>query len=987
MDYEWNRRIVLSLSVMLLFLLSVSLVKAQVSIDNIELPSSIEENTLLTTTFDVSTDSDSSIIYHIYMDGILVSNNNSYSRFMNYSSAGTYLFTFVAYDDNSTVSENQSLEVNDVPLTLTLASPLNVTYNSRTLNITLALSTYADGCIYSTNNSGAGSGYLDGSFNSFHKSITFDSDGIYSLSINCSNAFDTSSVSSSFVINTVNPVILSKSVSIDANNAVTINAATDTSCTCRYSPSDMSYDSMPYTFSNTNNVQHSTALSGLGDGSYTYFIRCRSLLNNNVVLSAETASFDIINKPSASISLSQSSPLKAGTYEINLLTSKSVQNSPTLYYTLDNDQTTRYISLTGSGTNWNGYMIVDDGVGNRVGTFHFSGEDYNNNVGTIITQNSVFLIDTDKPIAPTSAEAVARDDGSIKLKWYYDGKEVTKYDIYRSTTSDVDYVDYYDTSNSMQYTDNDVIDGVTYYYRIAAIDKADNDGVLSTVIQATSEKKYSSSSSDNISSVAQSMDSQLIPKIDQQVVEFQKFLMDIDTARTELGKINDPSKLKIINILNLNDKITTAEKTINGLIDQANALKNQNLQASELDVRLNKLRLDAIKAETDVTEDIVVSEESTYSQITQESDVDQAITAVTENYNLSRKTLDNYTLANKQLQDSVSVNSEIMIFKIQYLGKDDYDKYTLVTKTVKANPGLDGVIILESIPKDVDSKASDVIFNIDNQDAPTVVKDDPVVQWDAPTLNSKTIYYMINSNADMSSAKNAKTVVLIKPEFKFTESLKDPTVNGLTGFIGLDTVNIFNISPIQWAILLGVGLIACLSIYYVTLDGREKKKNLQRLKDHKIVTLHAAKNTVAKITATSKVISKPVAYFDINKSLEEANVMINSFNYERARMMYNDCIEKFNQISFRSAAEKRDVRQMLNHLYVKLSAYRVIYQSRKHLNSKDYASVREDITNINSVCAKLMANLSSIDQDNKDTERKFIDYIINSRKHLESVTS
>jgi len=60
-----------------------------------------------------------------------------------------------------------------------------------------------------------------------------------------------------------------------------------------------------------------------------------------------------------------------------------------------------------------------------------------------------------------------------------------------SVTSDVDYVDYYDTSNSKQYVDNTVIDGVTYYYRIAAVDKAGNDGELSSIISGLLQEDMS----------------------------------------------------------------------------------------------------------------------------------------------------------------------------------------------------------------------------------------------------------------------------------------------------------------------------------------------------------------------------------------------------------------------------------------------------------------------------------------------------------------
>jgi len=990
---ELEKRMFLSLVVASLLLMSTSLVSAQVHIDHVVVPSSLAENSWLNVSFGASTDSNSTIYYKIYINNVMVSDTNSYAEFMDYGAAGTYLLSLVAFDSASTSSENHSIQVNNIPMVLTLNNLSSDIHNSRTIGVDLTSSIQADSCTYVINNSD--SGQLVGSNTSFHKDISFSDDGAYLLNVTCINSHDISSVSSSFIIDTVAPVILSKSVNVDTNNVANITVSTGTSCICRYDTVDRSYDSMSYTFSITNNVQHYSAISGLGDGSYTYYIRCRDTADNNVMLTSEVVTFSIAIPPSAAISLSGSSPLKTGTYEVWLTTNENVQNNPVLYYTLDNDQTARYVSLTGSGTDWKGYLIIDDSLGGRVGTFHYSGKDYHNNIGSIITQNELFLIDTVKPIAPTSSEAVVRDDGSIQLKWYYDGKEVDRYNIYRSVTSDVDYVDYYDTSNSKQYVDNTVIDGVTYYYRIAAVDKAGNDGELSSIISGTSTRRYvtnndvTSSANDASAGtpVEMALDSQLIPKVDQQILELQKFLVDVDTAKTELGKINDVSKLKVITALGLNGKIAEATNTINDIITQTGDLKNNNLKASELDVRLNKLRLDAIKAKTNVVEDIIIDEESDYAQITQDSDVDQAITSVTENYNLSRKAMDNYTLANKQLQDSITVNSEVIIFRIKYVGRDDYDKYTLVKKTVKANPELDNVIILENIPKDFEKKASDISFNIGEQQNPAVVKEDPVVRWDADTLSSQTIYYMVNANVDMSSAKNTRTIVLKKPDFKFSDGAASVEKNnGLTGFISFDTLDISRISLIQWCIFLGVGLVICLSAYYVTLDGREKKKNTQKLKDHRIITSRPSPGVVQVRAALKPSMNKATIYFDINTKLEEANALINGFNYEKSRTIYNLCMGKLDAATI-TVAQKREARQMLDHLFLKLSAYRLIYQSRKHLASKNYALVKDDIDDINVVYTKLVTTLSVVDDDHKEVERKFIDYIVNSKRHLESVTS
>jgi hypothetical protein len=95
-DMRENTIFVLFLIVSL-FLFSISLAAGQVTIDNVD-ASSIDENNTLSVSFSASTDTVNDISYRIYLGGVLVSNTSSYERFMNYSSSGSYNFTFVASD-------------------------------------------------------------------------------------------------------------------------------------------------------------------------------------------------------------------------------------------------------------------------------------------------------------------------------------------------------------------------------------------------------------------------------------------------------------------------------------------------------------------------------------------------------------------------------------------------------------------------------------------------------------------------------------------------------------------------------------------------------------------------------------------------------------------------------------------------------------------------------------------------------------------------
>ncbi|HYD03641.1 MAG TPA: hypothetical protein VEC16_05060 [Alphaproteobacteria bacterium] len=1059
-----------------IFLLSVSFVSGAVSIDSISIPSSVDEMEDIYMNFIASSDSPNPISYSIYRNGILVSSNEEYAESTNYTSSGTYTYLFVASDIDTNYTETRQLDIVDIPLLILSSSPTNKTYNNRTIPINMSLSLEVDTCVYSTNNSM--SGMLAGSGQFFYSGVTFSSDGSYTMDINCSNEYESKTKRALFHIDTQSPAIVSKNYVINTDNTVTFSLTTDTVAMCKYDLSDKSFDSMLYTFANTNNIQHHTTLSGLLEGSHNYYIKCRNVNNN--VGPAETISFSLIIKPTAVISLSKDSPLKAGTYEVRLTTSENVLSAPSLYYTFSGDSTQRFVTLTGSGSNWEGYMIIDANTANMVGTFVYSGVDMNNNVGNVITSGQLFLVDTTAPAAPISIEAEPQSDGRIKVKWYYDGEEADRYNIYRTIGGDPEYVDYHDSTTSRQYVDEEVVDGITYYYRIAAIDAADNDGYLSDVVSATAAYRPSSNNyNDNSGNIdvetpeEEFLDEELIPKVDQLIEELNTYIADIEIIKSDIDSINDPVKLKIINLLGISETISTSKANIEASINEANDFKVKQMTRAELDIALNKIKMDAIKQKSLIAEDILVNEQSSYEQITQSSDVDFAISeSVT--VNLTKSVLTDYATANKKIQDSISVDTEIIIFKIKYFGKDDYDKYTLVIKNVDSSLELSGVSVIELIPKSFERDVKDISFEFKDQTAPIVVKSDPVVRWDFDSFNKMSIYYMINNHAEMSAAKETKTIVLLKPDFKVTDTtsgIEEEQSNILTGLVGLDIAG-FELTPMHWMILAGIGMILGLSAYYVSLDKKEKNafekessrsngssgngssksgsgifkglkanlaKQISRLdsktnssslnkshlsstdaninsnvllkvesqtshnhihqsshqKDaghqdinsnkvhHATVQIKSHETPAEKQQAYNAKFNSKHTYDYMSRQLDVANILINSFEYEKCRTIYNHCVDYYKMHKFHSAKEKQNFKTMIDHLYMKLFAYRLIHVSRKATK----AEIKKNVEALGKISGKLSSTLDDIAEEYRDDEKKFIDYISHSRNHLHKHSS
>jgi hypothetical protein len=78
------------------------------------------------------------------------------------------------------------------------------------------------------------------------------------------------------------------------------------------------------------------------------------------------------------------------------------------------------------------------------------------------------------PAAPTGVNSVTGDE-SVLVYWYAVGEnDIDHYSIYRSNSSpDEDFIRIATVSESTtEYTDNDVANGETYYYRLRAVDEA-----------------------------------------------------------------------------------------------------------------------------------------------------------------------------------------------------------------------------------------------------------------------------------------------------------------------------------------------------------------------------------------------------------------------------------------------------------------------------------------------------------------------------------
>jgi len=78
-------------------------------------------------------------------------------------------------------------------------------------------------------------------------------------------------------------------------------------------------------------------------------------------------------------------------------------------------------------------------------------------------------------------------DGAVSLDWDDNSEEdLDGYNVYRSTTSGSGYIKLNDSIlSSSDYTDNDVTNGITYYYVVTAVDTSTNESAYSGEVSAT----------------------------------------------------------------------------------------------------------------------------------------------------------------------------------------------------------------------------------------------------------------------------------------------------------------------------------------------------------------------------------------------------------------------------------------------------------------------------------------------------------------------
>lgn len=549
-------------------------------------------------------------------------------------------------------------------------------------------------------------------------------------------------------------------------STVLFQVETDVSATCKYSSSKgNSYSNMEHSFETSFETIHQQTLTTLFDGLHRYYVRCKDF--NGVISGEVETTFRTNSLISATIELSEESPVTSGIYEITLTTSKIASQTPLLTYSYDG-VTYNPIPLSGSGSEWTGYLIVDDDLREDVGSFRFQGRDLEGNLGMEILEGAVFIVDTMNPdvLRDLTIEATT---SRVTLEWFSEKDEDSEeYNIYRSTEPGVDYSDYYRTTGGKTFSDTSVERGKTYYYRVSAVDEAGNEGGLSNEV-------FTSVLSSNTTVLATGLETRYVGFVDS-------FLSEIDLVVADAGAIKSNFDFKsekektLFEDLKLSRDIDNAQSELSSLRREVENYKSQSLTKTELDKKLNsaQLKLNTIKRR--IPENIIISSERTVQNQYSENDVSSALLAL--HTGIAQDVLGTTLRTSLSAMNDHSFDVSRVAYNVEIVYLDGSRSEAALVRELIDSSALenDNLTLVEIIPDEIAQSALDL--DVKNTDY-SVLKEDTILSFD---LDSSVILYSLESHIDLDEIGKIQTLILAEP----VEVVNVPLFTGYFSFVDFE---------------------------------------------------------------------------------------------------------------------------------------------------------------------------------------------------------
>ncbi len=593
-------------------------------------------------------------------------------------------------------------------------------------------------------------------------------------------------------------------------NSIVLQITTTSQVLCRYSiTKDTPFVSMEGFDDNFETI-HKKTLINLHDGVYKYYVKCRPIADPNNASTGVAqleAVFKISNPISAQISLSQS-PLKAGKYEVSLLTTKIPATTPLLKYSFDGI-TYNPIILYGSENSWEGFLVISSTMEEEVGSFKFEARDLEGRTGTQIIGNNVFIVDTRAPPLITSLEA-SGEYGQIKLDWFLDKKEdIEEINIYKSENPNVDLTNFYKKleGTKEEYTDTGVKNGKTYYYRISSSDAAGNTADLSREVSATSLLSKTSSSTSGLSA-------SLVGSVDALLSEIELLQSDIENSDDMISDLT-PSETEYMKTFKITDNFESAKLELTNLKKTVENYKSTDLAKDLLDSRLNSARVKLSILRKKIPDTFSTTDSLEITQTSTEDSIRKAILEYSPEF--SPSLIDKTVKKSMQLieDENLQIKSKLGVFQVTYLDGNKED-FSIIEHSLNSELEKTGnTKFLLQFPSGSLDLSSLIMKNIDY-----TPEQEGLVSFETDT---KKITYTFNQKLD------TQTLSLISVSLI---SLQEETTP-LTGYF-LSSVPTTGSSIATYLVLIASGLIGYL---FFVKQQQKKQISLEFLEKAKQVKL------------------------------------------------------------------------------------------------------------------------------------------------------
>lgn len=788
----------------------------------------------------------------------------------------------------------------------------------------------------------------------------------YVLCKDYSNNTMSAASKASFTIDTINPVIASKAPSgISNSDYTTLTIVTTEKTICKFDTVNKSYESLTYTFTKTNSTSHEQELFDLNTGEIKYYIGCKDYSGNRVYSSIffevnlpATFDIDIENKP----------PLKEGTYKIEVYSSKRLLNPPTLKYKFDDEAREYDSSLIGENNNWEGYIIIPEFPKDRVGKFIISGKDYDGLTGTKINSGQLFLVDTVNPIEPDSLN-IETANNKIEITWNYDGEKADHYIIYRSLSSGVEPVDYYDTSDSEKYIDTDVDSGEEYYYKVAAVDEAGNKGTLSKEIKIIAIGKVAQTNTAIVE--IKKLSSALETELNYTINIFKASLIDFDLSIKKIERMNKNEEIVAIDSFKLLSDARNTKSDIEDIINNLDSLRKIDMNKNDFDSRIKNAKdsLEDIKSKAFKNLEIINS--VSFQQVSSEKEIVESREEALLRFNLNKEEQENFTQMSEKLNLDSTVYTEIVSAKVTYFDGSTKSR-TIFSKSVKSKVDEKNVWVIETIPKEVALDANEIVFD----KKPRVLKNDPIVAWEYTDFKTNEINYYVDKLVNLDDANLVRTHLAYNPEkfIKVEEVDADTkiTANAISKINFLKGINFKEL----FIPLIGVILIASLLVYYFVYLKEDDEHNI-------IIKEEIGKNNDVSnsIMPQKQILKNSSDNLDINNYnymlnlVKHANDHADNMNIPTAKKEYKLLYELFKKVNFENEHAKKDVIANVRQVYNKI----LLFENVNQVLTKAHSMNVQELTNVSNSINMLMNII------NKDRKTQLIDYANDYYNYLENI--